>query len=162
MRGVVLINCCFLYWPYTHYTVCRSMIQVGLWFSYEHTYQSWGPAECSSTLIEAAGGQFSFCQEVKDFDWTWRTRNRRCNSVCVSVFASICACRCGNVCRSRSRAVVAIMWLFLDTSRPWIAPAWKQNRHSGSGVCSHRWYKNCDYTGWAHCVNYNNLLHLMI
>ncbi len=43
-------------------------------------------------------------------------------------------CRCGN---SRSRAVVAIRLDFLDTSRPWIGPAWKEKRHSGSRVCTH-------------------------
>ncbi len=76
-------------------------------------------------------------------------------SVCVCQ----CVCkqaqyvrRCGNVCHSRSRAVVAIRWDFLDTSRPWIAPAWKENRHSGSGVCTHRPHIICYFTGRAHCL----------
>lgn len=47
------------------YIMCGSMI-------YIQTHQRWSPADSSSTQIEATGGQFSFWQVVKNFDWTWR------------------------------------------------------------------------------------------
>lgn len=60
-----------------------------------------------------------------------------------------------NVYDSRSSAVVAIRWDFLDTSIPLIGPAWKENRHSGSGVCTHRTYTyiNCYYKGGSIVFN---------
>lgn len=60
--------------------MCGSMI-------YVQTHQWWSPADSSSTQIEATGGQFSFCQVVKNFDWTWRadTHTDRVPLQCVCV-----------------------------------------------------------------------------
>lgn len=124
------------------------------------TYWRWSPENSSSSLVEATACHLSFCQKVKYFDRIWGQITWavyilshyhsylyvhcymylcfRLFPCCFCIFHwcnKILFC-CVSVCVLRSSAVVTIRCDSHDTSRPMIGPAWKENRHSGSGVCN--------------------------
>lgn len=88
-------------------------------------YRIWGPGQRCSTLFEAAYRELFLWKKVK-YPHRGLIRQERQLSLLIETLW-VCIYLLNVVLQSR--AVVAIRWLFPETSRPWMAPAWNEKRH---------------------------------